>query len=255
MRTITLLALGFVLPVGPALAQGTPGCMIVAAKDATYEVNGKSSEGRMYVDDCKQIKAIKGTIEVCFEDATRRADCTAVEAGRPFERPASASRMRASWRKVGELFGAGQTITVTGVKRAHSGERRAGFPYGAVLPGSSLDIQGAGAGSLDLLVVERERPTAAPVLRAQNVALPAKLPAAALEPGATYKWQVRVGADQFSGGYNVLAEKFVPEVNRRLELVRSNTRLSADARAILEAEVYEDFGLIVDRDQVLARLK
>jgi hypothetical protein len=245
------------LVAGGAVAQ-TP-CMVVAARDAAYKVENRepSHTGKRFFESCASVEALEKPIEVCYEDAQRRAECRKVVKGAPFTRAADASaRMRPTWRKVSELLSGGPTVAVAGVKRAHDGERRAGFPYGAVLPtATGLQIAPAGYGSLDLFVVEREKPSAAPVLRAQNLALPASIPAAALQPGATYKWQVRAGGDQFSGGYNVLAERFVAEVERRLAVARADAQLSDDARRILEAEVYEDFGLLLERDRALAGLQ
>ena len=147
-------------------------------------------------------------------------------------------------------------FAVASVKRAHDGERWPGFPYGSVrVEGGGVRVAPSGVSQVELFSLEPDGGARAAPLQLRAQAVPFEIPGAALQPGASYKWQAQFGADKVTGGFTVLTAEFASDVAKRVAAIQANGDLAADARLFMLAEVYEDFGLIGERDAALAQLK
>jgi hypothetical protein len=160
-------------------------------------------------------------------------------------------------RKIADMVTGTQAVVgVAGVKRAHDGERWPGFPYGSVrIEGGGVRVAPSGVPQVDLFALEPEGGTRTPPLQLRTQAVPFDIPAGMLQPGASYKWQAQFGAERVTGGFTVLTAEFAADVARRVTAIERNADLAEDARLFMLAEVYEDFGLIGERDAALAKLK
>jgi hypothetical protein len=244
----------------PPAAHAEP-CMVLASAKVSYRADGAARSGKRLVEDCRSVASIDGELSVCFVDRQRERTCPKLGPGQKFDDVAGDSRpgarLPASMRKIADLVSGTQAVVgVAGVKRAHDGERWPGFPYGAVRSsGGGVRVAPAGVTQVDLFSLEPEdRSRGAPlVLRAQ--AAPFDIPAGALAPGASYKWQAQVGAERVTGGFQVLAAEFAADVARRVAAIESNAQLAPEAKLFMLAEVYEDFGLVGERDAALAQLR
>ncbi len=236
-------------------------CMVLASAGTAYQADGARRSGKRLAENCESVAAIDGELSVCFVTRQRERACPKLGPGQKLRDVTGdaqpAARLPASMRKIVELVTGTQAVVgVAGVKRAHDGERWAGFPYGTVRSsGGGVRVAPAGVTQVDLFSLEPEdRSRGAPLLlRAQ--AAPFDIPAGALVPGASYRWQAQVGAEKITGGFLVLSAEFAADVAKRVAAIESNAQQAPEAKLFMLAEVYEDFGLVGERDAALAQLR
>jgi hypothetical protein len=236
-------------------------CMVLASARASYMADGAKRSGKRLVENCDSVAAVDEELSVCFVTKQRDRACPKLRPGQKFRDVAgdaqAGARLPASMRKIADLLTGTQAVVgVAGVKRAHDGERWTGFPYGSVrIEGGGVRVAPSGVSQVDLFSLEPDGGlrTAPLQLRAQSV--PFEIPATALQPGASYKWQAQFGVEKVTGGFMVLTAEFANDVARRVAAIERNADLAPDARLFMLAEVYEDFGLIGERDAALAQLK
>ena len=236
-------------------------CMVLASAKASYMADGAKRSGKRLVENCDSVAAVDEELSVCFVTRSRDRACPKLRPGQKFRDVAgdtqAGARLPASMRKIAEMVTGTQAVVgVAGVKRAHDGERWPGFPYGSVrLDGGGVRVAPSGIAQVDLFSLEAEGGARTPPLQLRAQAVPFEIPAAALQPGASYKWQAQLGAERVIGGFTVLSAEFAGEVARRVAAVERDAGLAPDARLFMLAEIYEDFGLLGERDAALAQLK
>ena len=236
-------------------------CMVLASTKASYMADGAKRSGKRLVENCDSVAAVDEELSVCFVTRSRDRACPKLRPGQKFRDVAgdtqAGARLPASMRKIAEMVTGTQAVVgVAGVKRAHDGERWPGFPYGSVrLDGGGVRVAPSGIAQVDLFWLEAEGGARTPPLQLRAQAVPFEIPATALQPGASYKWQAQLGAERVIGGFTVLSAEFAGEVARRVAAVERDAGLAPDARLFMLAEIYEDFGLLGERDAALAQLK
>jgi len=247
--------------LAPAAAAAAEPCMVLASMKGSFKADGETHRGKRLVQDCQSVAAVDEELSVCFVTKQRERSCPKLKPGQQFKEiardAAPAARLPASMRKIADLVTGTQAVVgVSGVKRAHDGERWPGFPYGSVrLDGGGVRVAPAGAARVDSFSLEGEGSARAAPLQLRDQPVPFEIPATALAPGASYRWQAQVGAQRATGGFTVLTAEFAADVARRVLAIQANDQLAADAKLFMLAEVYEDFGLIGERDAALAQLR
>jgi len=259
MRCWLLSTIAALAATAPLAAHAEP-CMVLASAKGSYMADGARRSGKRLVENCDTVAAVDEDLSVCFVTRQRDRACPKLKPGQKFRDVAGemqpGARLPASMRKIADMVAGTQAVVgVAGVKRAHDGERWPGFPYGAVrVEGGGVRVAPSGVTRIDLFALEPEAGRAPPLqLRGQPV--PFDIPASALQPGASYKWQAQFGTEKVTGGFAVLSAEFAADVGRRVAAIEGNANLAPDARLFMLAEVYEDFGLIAERDAALAQLK
>ena len=260
MRCWLLPAFAVLAAVAPITADAEP-CMVLASTKASYMADGAKRSGKRLAENCDSVAAVEEELSVCFVTRSRERACPKLKPGQKFRDVAGdaqpGARLPASMRKIADMVTGTQAVVgVAGVKRAHDGERRPGFPYGSVrLDGGGLRVAPGGVAQLDLFSLEPEGGARTPPLQLRAQAVPFEIPGSALQPGASYKWQAQFGAEKVTGGFTVLTAEFADDVARRVAAIQGNGDLAPEAKLFMLAEVYEDFGLIGERDAALAQLK
>ena len=260
MRCSLLSTVVVLATLAPIAAHAEP-CMVLASAKASYMADGAKRSGKRLVENCDSVAAVDEELSVCFVTRSRDRACPKLRPGQKFRDVAgdtqAGARLPASMRKIAEMVTGTQAVVgVAGVKRAHDGERWPGFPYGSVrLDGGGVRVAPSGIAQVDLFWLEAEGGARTPPLQLRAQAVPFEIPAAALQPGASYKWQAQAGAERVIGGFTVLSAEFAGEVARRVAAVERDAGLAPDARLFMLAEIYEDFGLLGERDAALAQLK
>jgi len=260
MRSSLLSTVVVLATLAPIAAHAEP-CMVLASAKASYMADGAKRSGKRLVENCDSVAAVDEELSVCFVTRSRDRACPKLRPGQKFRDVAgdtqAGARLPASMRKIAEMVTGTQAVVgVAGVKRAHDGERWPGFPYGSVrLDGGGVRVAPSGIAQVDLFWLEAEGGARTPPLQLRAQAVPFEIPAAALQPGASYKWQAQLGAERVIGGFTVLSAEFAGEVARRVAAVERDAGLAPDARLFMLAEIYEDFGLLGERDAALAQLK
>jgi len=260
MRCSLLSTVVVLATLAPIAAHAEP-CMVLASAKASYMADGAKRSGKRLVENCDSVAAVDEELSVCFVTRSRDRACPKLRPGQKFRDVAgdtqAGARLPASMRKIAEMVTGTQAVVgVAGVKRAHDGERWPGLPYGSVrLDGGGVRVAPGGIAQVDLFSLEAEGGARTPPLQLRAQAVPFEIPATALQPGASYKWQAQLGAERVIGGFTVLSAEFAGEVARRVAAVERDAGLAPDARLFMLAEIYEDFGLLGERDAALAQLK
>ena len=260
MRCWLLPAFAVLAAVAPITADAEP-CMVLASTKASYMADGAKRSGKRLAENCDSVAAVEEELSVCFVTRSRERACPKLKPGQKFRDVAGdaqpGARLPASMRKIADMVTGTQAVVgVAGVKRAHDGERRPGFPYGSVrLDGGGLRVAPGGVAQLDHFSLEPEGGARTPPLQLRAQAVPFEIPGSALQPGASYKWQAQFGVEKVTGGFTVLTAEFADDVARRVAAIQGNGELAPEAKLFMLAEVYEDFGLIGERDAALAQLK
>ena len=260
MRCWLLPAFAVLAAVAPITADAEP-CMVLASTKASYMADGAKRSGKRLAENCDSVAAVEEELSVCFVTRSRERACPKLKPGQKFRDVAGdaqpGARLPASMRKIADMVTGTQAVVgVAGVKRAHDGERRPGFPYGSVrIDGGGLRVAPGGVAQLDLFSLEPEGGARTPPLQLRAQAVPFEIPGSALQAGASYKWQAQFGAEKVTGGFTVLTAEFADDVARRVATIQGNGELAPEAKLFMLAEVYEDFGLIGERDNALAQLK
>ena len=260
MRCWLLPAFAVLAAVAPITADAEP-CMVLASTKASYMADGAKRSGKRLAENCDSVAAVEEELSVCFVTRSRERACPKLKPGQKFRDVAGdaqpGARLPASMRKIADMVTGTQAVVgVAGVKRAHDGERRPGFPYGSVrLDGGGLRVAPGGVAQLDHFSLEPEGGARTPPLQLRAQAVPFEIPGSALQAGASYKWQAQFGAEKVTGGFTVLTAEFADDVARRVATIQGNGELAPEAKLFMLAEVFEDFGLISERDAALAQLK
>jgi hypothetical protein len=260
MRTCLLSMVLVLAATAPAAARAEP-CMVLASTKASYMADGAKRSGKRLAENCDSVTALDDELSVCFVTRQRDRACPKLKPGQKFKDVAAdaqpGARLPASMRKIADLVTGTQAVVgVAGVKRAHDGERWPGFPYGSVrIEGGGVRVAPSGVSQVDLFSLEPEGGARTAPLQLRALAVPFEIPASALQPGASYKWQAHVGAEKVTGGFMVLTAEFANDVAKRVAAIQGNGDLAPEAKLFMLAEVYEDFGLIGERDAALAQLK
>lgn len=260
MRCSLVSAVLVVAVFAPIAARAEP-CMVLASTKASYLADGAKRSGKRLVENCDSVAAVDDELSVCFVTRQRDRACPKLRPGQKFRDVAGnaqpGARLPASMRKIAELVTGTQAVVgVAGVKRAHDGERWPGFPYGSVrIDSGSVRVDPSGVPQVDLFTLESEGGARTPPLQLRTQTVPFDIPVGSLQPGASYKWQARFGSESVTGGFTVLTAEFAADVGRRVAAIEGNADLAEDARLFMLAEVYEDFGLIGEREAALAKLK
>ncbi len=260
MRCWLLPTVAFLAMIAPVAARAEP-CMVLASAKASYMADGARRSGKRLAENCDSVAAVDEELSVCYITRQRDRTCPKLEPGQKFRDVAGdaqpGARLPASMRKVADLLTGTQAVVgVAGVKRAHDGERWPGFPYGSVrIDGGGMRVAPSGVAQLDLFSLEADGGARTAPLQLRAQAIPFEIPASALQPGASYRWQAQFGAEKVTGGFMVLGAEFAADVARRVAAIERDANLAPDAKLFMLAEVYEDFGLIGERDAALARLR
>jgi len=260
MRAWLLLMFLLLVATAPTAVRAEP-CMVLASTKASYMADGAKRSGKRLAENCDTVSAIDEELSVCYVTRQRERTCPKLKPGQKFKDVAGdqqpGARLPASMRKIADLVGGTQAVVgVSGVKRAHDGERWPGFPYGSVrIEGGGVRVAPNGVPQVDLFSLEPDGGARTAPLQLRAQAVPFEIPASALAPGASYKWQAQFGAEKVTGGFMVLTDEFAAQVAKRVAAIQGNGELAADAKLFMLAEVYEDFGLLGERDAALAQLR
>jgi hypothetical protein len=236
-------------------------CMVLASMKASYMADGAKRSGKRLVENCDSLSAIDEELSACVVTKQRDRACPRLKPGQKFKDIAGdlqlGARLPASMRKIADLLGGTQAVVgVAGVKRAHDGERWPGFPYGSVrIDAGGVRVAPSGMSRVDLFLLEPDGGARTASLELRSLAVPFEIPASALQPGASYKWRAQFGAEKVTGGFVVLTTEFASQVAKRVAAIQASGEFADDAKLFILAEVYEDFGLIGERDAALAQLK
>lgn len=246
MRACLPAVCALVLWLTPEVAGAAVPCRVDGAGPLRVQIGERVAEGARVIADCTGLKALTDGVLACYYTAEGRPECAQLAAGAVFE-PAEASRRAQSvFRKIMRVV-EGARESRPGGLRAASGERRPGYPYGKVHARDGALVVGVEDGSrIDLFVLNAADRRGPPVFQARNATSPLRVPHNALQAGASYTWQARVGAEQFGGGFRMVDAEQHAEVVRDIQAIRENRALSPDGQRFMEAVVYEYHGLEAD---------
>ena len=255
LRLLCLLAGGLLGPVIGCAEEATFSCSIISDGPGEVIYQGIKQATPLYFADCTGVIVNTGEVSACFVDEQGSRECVAVEKGTTLR----ADVLKASSTTVGS-FGAELIALLTGDNRARTGQTRgslySGIPTGPVLAFALpyeitlTETWPNQQGTFRLQLVESGKEVyVSPIWDRRT-----RIDALEMIMGQRFRWIVEIGGESTVGQFRIAGNEY-QDVYSAVEDIGRKEGVTEIERLFLLASIFDDAGLLYDRDHTLLNLQ
>jgi hypothetical protein len=247
--------------VGLLFSQGVlakfPCAMVAETRDASVLVEGQSYTLPLRLPNCEGAQVSKGSVVVCFSRKGGEKACKSFLAG---DKLLAATVAANSEQKSSDF---GFIALLKGDAQVRTGQTRnnrsvVGMPYGEMLaldPIASFTINDKRIEfPVDIVITSDD--TAQSVVASKKLADgdAIDIPVDKLRSGSAFVWSINGAGGSIKGRFSIAHHSTQEEIRDKLSQIAGDKELSDIAKAMLQAELFNDYGYAFDRDKALSRL-
>ena len=244
-----------------ALAQSTPSnnfsCAVLGSYGLKVKSGDKVLEVPLRLSDCQGIIALNDGISLCFINERRERHCNSLKKGEVVSRNSLSSPPTGGFAETVIAMAKGDVQTMPGQSRSTT-SRIEGLPFGQILAYQgellfdfSIDPRVQNANKLTITTdVEK-----GDVLTEFAIKIPKfKIFTNELKPNSWYRWVVMGSAEEQKGRF-LLVGSSLDSARSELKRINLDDSLDPAVKTYLRADVFNEFGLVYERNQEIRALK